>query len=178
MISRDVLIDRLQGFDFDRLARKQCDARRRVRLIGLAHLKEGKNYVEVAQSLRVTRHAVMRWADWFVAGGIERLAGLPLSGRPQRLAAEQEESLRGAIEQAQQERGGGRVRGEEIRQLLREQFHVDYSLNGVYHLLKRLGMSWISARAISPQADLPAQAAFKKNVRRARPVGGPAPHPL
>jgi transposase len=61
-----------------------------------------------------------------------------------------------------------------IRQILREQFHHEYSLNGVYHMMKRLGMSWISARAVSPQADLLAQAAFKKNVRRACPVGDPA----
>ena len=75
-------------------------------------------------------------------------------------------------------RGGGRIRGEEIRQLLHEQFHVDYSLNGVYHLLERLGMSWISARALSPQADLPAQAAFKKSVRAPGPVGRAAARPL
>jgi transposase len=87
---------------------------------------------------------------------------MPQSGRPPRLGKEQQEAVRRAIEQAQDERDGGRIRGEEIRQLLHEQFHVDYSLNGVYHLLERLGMSWISARAISPQADLLAQAAFKK----------------
>lgn len=169
MVSRDKLDEQLQEFDFDSLARKQPDARR-LRLLGLAHLKEGKSYVAVAQSLRVTRHAVMRWADWFATDGIERLSGVPQSGRPPRLGKEQQEAVRRAIEQAQDERGGGRIRGEEIRQLLHEQFHVDYSLNGVYHLLERLGMSWISARAISPQADLPTQAAFKKNVRAPGPV--------
>jgi hypothetical protein len=63
MVSRDKLDERLQEFDFDSLARKQSDARRRLRLLGLTHLKEGKSYVAVTQSLRVTRHAVMRWAN-------------------------------------------------------------------------------------------------------------------
>lgn len=177
MVSRDELAAQLQAYDFDHLARKQANGCQRLRLLGLAHLKEGKNYVEVARSLRVTRHTVMRWAGWFVAHGIARLAGVPQSGRPPRLIPAQQEALRRAIEQAQAERSGGRVRGEDIRQLLREQFALEYSLNGVYHLLKRLGMSWVSARAISPQADLPAQADFKKNVRPSRALGhSPARH--
>ncbi|HVK94591.1 MAG TPA: winged helix-turn-helix domain-containing protein [Noviherbaspirillum sp.] len=53
---------------------------------------------------------------------------------------------------------------------MHEQFQVDYSLNEVYHLLERCGMSWISARAINPQAGLSVQATFKK-VRAPGPVG-------
>ncbi|HEY3289060.1 MAG TPA: winged helix-turn-helix domain-containing protein [Anaerolineae bacterium] len=178
MVLQKQLEEQLQQFDFDSLVRKQADARCRVRLLALAHLKDGKNYSEVARSLRVTRHAVRRWARWFVAGGIDRLAGVPHTWSPQRLPKEQEEPLRLAIERAQAERGGGRIRGEDIRQLLHDQFHLDYSLNGVYHMMKRMRMCWISARAISPQADLHAQAEFKKNVRPARAVGGAAARPL
>lgn len=133
MVSWDKLNEQLQAFDFDALAHRQANAQRRLRLLGLAHLKEGKSYVAVAQSLRVTRHAVMRWADWFATDGIERLSGVPQGGRPPRLGKAQQEAVRRAIEQAQDARGGGRILREEIRQLLREQFHVDYSLNGVYH---------------------------------------------
>jgi hypothetical protein len=71
------IIDQLQPYDFDRLARKEPDGRRRLRLIALAHLKDGKSYTEVAAALRVTRHAVMRWVQWFTAGGVACLAGLP-----------------------------------------------------------------------------------------------------
>ena len=141
MVSRDKLAEQLQAFDFDALARKQANAQRRLRLLGLAHLKEGKSYAAVVQSLRVTRHAVMRWADWFATDSIEHLSGIPQSRRPPRLRKEQQEAVRRAIEQVQDARSGGRIRGEEIRQLLHEQFAVDYRLNGVYHLLERLGMS-------------------------------------
>ncbi len=57
----------------------------------------------------------------------------------------------------QRERGGGRVRAEDIRQLLARQFGVAYSLNGVYDLMKRLDIVWIFARAVSPSADPVAQ---------------------
>jgi hypothetical protein len=45
---------------------------------------------------------------------------------------------------------------------LYDQFHLHYSLNGVYQMMKCMRMCWISAGAISPQADLHAQAEFKK----------------
>jgi hypothetical protein len=78
----------------------------------------------------------------------------------------QEEAFRQAVEQLQDRRGGGRVRGEDIRHLLDEQFGVVYTLNGVYELLKRLDMVWISARSVSPNANPARQAEFKKNFDR------------
>ncbi|WP_415838392.1 helix-turn-helix domain-containing protein, partial [Polaromonas hydrogenivorans] len=85
MLSQHI-IDQLQPYDFDRLAHKEKDGRRRLRLIALAHLKDGKSYTEVAAALRLTRHAVMRWVQWFSAGGVARLAGMPHDWSTQRLA--------------------------------------------------------------------------------------------
>lgn len=62
------------------------------------------------------------------------------------------------------------MRREDMRQLLAEQFGVDYTLNGVYELLKRLDMTWVSARSVSPQANPLKQAAFKKpSLSKPRP---------
>ena len=120
---------------------------------------------------RTTRHAVMRWVRWFAQGGMERLAGVPHTWSTQKLPKAQEEAFRQRIEQMQAERGGGRMRGEDIRQILREQlreqFHVHYSLRGVYRLLERLKLVWISIRSIHPDADPLVQAEFKK----IRPAG-------
>lgn len=52
--------------------------------------------------------------------------------------------------------------------MLAEQFGVTYTLNGVYELLKRLDMAWISARSVSPNANPNKQAEFKK-LRAAGP---------
>lgn len=169
-------LQQLQQYDFDKLARKESNGRRRLRLMALAHLKEGKSYTEVGMALRVTRHAVRRWVQWFTCGGMARLAGMPHDWSTQRLPRAQQEAFRQAVEQLQREHGGGRVRGEDIRQLLAQQFDVEYSLNGVYDLLKRLNMVWISARAVSPQADPVAQAEFKKKLRPESPGGSAARH--
>lgn len=127
-------------------------------------LKPEAEFREVADALRVTRHTVTRWLKWFACGGVDRLAGTPHYWSTQRLPKAQEEAFRQAVEQLQDNRGGGRVRGEDIRQLLSEQFAVAYSLNGVCDLLKRLDMAWISARSISPHVDPVKQTEFKKNL--------------
>jgi transposase len=152
MLQDDVLAQ-LNQCDFDLLARREQNARRRLRLLALAHLKEGKSCTEVADALRVTRHAVMRWVNWFCSGGMERLAGMPHDWSTQRLPKSYEDAFRQAVERIRRERGAGRVRGEEIRQLLAEQFDVEYSLNGVYQLLKRLDMDLVSAPEVNSQAQ-------------------------
>ena len=55
MLLQETLHDQLQQHDFDQLARKESNGRRRIRLLALAHLKEGRNCSEVADALRVTR---------------------------------------------------------------------------------------------------------------------------
>ncbi len=163
MLTQEVVVQ-LQKYNFDLLARQEPSGRRRLRYMALAHIKDGKSASETALALRVTPRAVTQWLKWFAEEGLDRVAGIPHYWSPQRLPKSQEEAFRQAVEQLQDRRGGGRVRGEDIRQLLAEQFGVAYTLNGVYELLKRLDMVWISARSVSPTANPARQAEFKKNV--------------
>jgi len=161
MLAQETLLQ-LQKYNFDLLARQEPSGRRRLRYIALAHIKDGKSSTETAQALRVTPRAVTKWLKWFIDEGVDRLEGTPHYWSTQRLPKAQEEAFRQAVEELQRSRGGGRARGEDIRQLLVQQFGVGYSLNGVYDLLKRLDMAWISARSVSPNADPLKQAEFKK----------------
>ena len=92
-----------------------------------------------------------------------------------RLPQAQQEAFRQAVEQLQRERGGGRVRGEDIRQLLVQQFAVEYSLNGVYDLLKRLDIVWISARGESPSRSS-GTSGIQKKLCLESPGGSAARH--
>lgn len=65
------------------------------------------------------------------------MAGIPHYWGTQRLPKAREEAFRQAVEQLQDRRGGWGVRGEDIRQLLAEQFGMAYALNGVYESLRR-----------------------------------------
>ena len=123
MLSREMLQEELQKHDFDQLACQELNGWR-IRLLTLAHLKEGRTHVETAQALRTTRHAVKRWMQWFALGGMKRLSGVPHAWRTQRLSHAQQKAFRQAVARLQVERGGGRVHGEDIRQLLDEQFEL------------------------------------------------------
>ena len=103
-----------------------------------------------------------RGVSWKRRSEIDAVTSAIRGWSTQRLPKTQEEAFRQAVEELQRSRGGGRARGEDIRQLLARQFGVDYTLNGVYELLKRLDMTWISARSVSPNANPLKQAEFKK----------------
>ncbi len=148
--------------DFATLVRQELDARVRIRLLALWHLQEGKTPREVGAMLKVHEKTVLRWLRRFRASGIAGLAEQPGRGAKRRLGVEQEPELKALIDRAQAQRSGGSLTGEEIRSLVAEQFGVTYSLNGLYNLLHRAGLSWISARSKHPRRDPDAQAAFKK----------------
>lgn len=65
----------------------------------------------------------------------------------------------------QENREGGRVRGQDIQVLLKEQFSVDHALPSVYHVLERCELSWISTRSKHPKSDPAMQEEFKKKIQ-------------
>ena len=84
MLTREVLLQ-LQKYNFDLLARQESSARRRLRYLALAHIKDGESASETALALRVTPRAVNQWPKWFVDEGLGRVAEIPHYWSPQRL---------------------------------------------------------------------------------------------
>jgi transposase len=64
----------LNDADFVVLARSALDGRVRLRLLALAHLKEGKSPREIGAMLKVHPKPVLKWLRRFRAGGIAGLA--------------------------------------------------------------------------------------------------------
>ena len=156
----------IEDLDFFELARHESEARTRLRLMGMGHLKAGKKQKEIAEFLGVSPETVRQWRIRFCEQGLEGLKEGARSGAPPVLSREKEEEFRQEVESMQKNREGGRVRGKEIQKMLKSQYGCCYSLNGVYVLLKRLGMVWISARSKHPKSDLKSQEAFKKTFLR------------
>ena len=108
------LIYSLKDHDFLDLYRKEANPRVRMRFLAMQHKKEGGNFVEIADILKVTRQAVMDWHSWFVEYGIDGLYDEQRSGRKPKLARENEESFLRELEKLQDEKGGGRITGRSI----------------------------------------------------------------
>jgi len=114
----------------------------------------------------VDYRSVQRWAAWYRTGGLpavraHRLGG---TGQPPFLSP-------AAQAQVADEVATGRFRtAGEIRDWIRAQYGVTYTLGGVYSLLERLRCAPKVPRPVHAKADPEAQAAWKKGAssRRSR----------
>ena len=149
--------------DFLSHYKTETDSRMRIRLLALHHVyNEGKKYTEVSGLLKYERHTVSVWVKRYEEEGIEGLKDRPGRGARQRLSPENIPEFRDKVLKEQEQRSGGRLKGEDIRSILKDHFNADYSLSGVYELLKRCGMSWVGPRTVHPQSDSEKQDEFKK----------------
>lgn len=157
-----------EGFehiDFARLSKREKNGRVRVRLLGLAHLQDGKSQVEVAKIVKVKVQAVNIWIKRFAEKGLEGLQEQRGRGSKRRLLVSEEQRFKERVLALQQERKGGRIRGKDIQAVLAEEFETRVSINTVYNMLKRLNLVWISSRSKHPEAKLEDQEAFKKTLK-------------
>ncbi len=106
---------------------------------------------------------VSEWFVRFISEGIAGLTDKPGRGGKPKLSAEEEINFKKAVLGQIAERVGGRLKGTEIVKMLKERFGADYTLSGVYDLLSRLNIVWITVRSKHPKADPEKQKDFKEN---------------
>lgn len=163
-------------YDFEKLYKNERNPNTKERLLALQHLKEGKSKIEVGKILKRARRTIGEWYKRFLDSGLEGLVNQPRSGRNPNLAKKNEKVFLKELDKLQDERGGGRVVGEDIKQMLQEKFNADYHVNSVYRLLDRLDIVWITGRSIHPKADKEAQEEFKKKLPRFNKKKSPRTH--
>ncbi len=151
-----------------RLARQEANGRVACRLLALANVLDGLSREDAARRAGMDRQTLRDWVIRFNAEGIEGLRDRPRSGRPPwlddgQLAAFKALVLRGP---APERDGVSSWRAQDLCRIVEDRCGVSYTENGMLRLLHDLGLSWQKARPIHPEADLKAQARFKKNFRR------------
>ena len=155
---------RLQDYDFAALAKAQRNKKIYQRLMILTHVKAGMPKAQISQLLLISTDQIYAWLKRFHEQGIEGLKDKPRSGRPRLLDSDAHEALKQKIEDSQSALSGGRLRGEDSIELIKNEWGVTYSLSGIYYLMKDIGMSWISTRSRHPKQDEQAQTDFKKTL--------------
>jgi transposase len=152
-----------QQENFKALYKTHGQKKQGVRLLALRHLQEGRSVKETATLLFKTEYTIRQWVHLYREKGIDSLLSIrPGRGRTSKLSPSQEDHLKDEITRMTHSLKGGRLRAEDIRELIYSSFKVDYGLSGIYPLLHRLGYSWITARSVHPKADKSLQEAFKK----------------
>ena len=150
-----------------RLARSECNGRVSSRMLALAHALEGMDRGQAARLAGMDRQTLRDWVIRFNEAGLEGLRDRPKSGRRSWLDEGQLASLRALVLRGPDpERDGVSTwRAKDLCRIVEQRFGVTYSENGMLRVLHDLGLSWQKARPVHPEANLKAQARFKKNFR-------------
>lgn len=134
-----------------------------VRCLACNHIQEGMSYEEVSKIVKYSRQTIGEWVKMYNEGGLDKMLSIRKGrGRKARVTNDKKTEFNEYVMQLQKERGGGRIIGEDIVDMIKEKYKESYSVSGVYKLLKRMGMSWVSARSIHTKSNLEVQEAFKK----------------
>ena len=164
MLSKNnICLEKFNAYNFKRLAKQSKHPRERIRFLALAHLKDGKTIQEAANAVKVSRNAVYVWLRNFNKHELEGLKEKKGRGAKLKLPASETEAFRKAVLELQAGRRGGRIKGQDVLNLMKNKFGVICSPRSVYNHLKRAHLVWVSARSQHPDSDPIIQEDFKKN---------------
>ena len=170
---RIVAVDAAEAAALRAAARREPNARTRVRLLGVANALSGMPIEAAGRVVGAGRATLYDWLGRYRAEGVDGLRDRPRSGRPRLLTPEQDETFRARIvagpEYAQD--GVTAFRGVDMQRILKEEFKA--GLASAYQLAHRLGLAWVEPRPQHPKSDPAAQAAFRQTSRPSS--GRPAP---
>lgn len=157
------MIEDFKLFPFLKYYKKNRSIKYIVRCLACHYIQQGKSYKEISGIVKYSRQTIGEWVKMYNEGGIDKMLSIREGrGRKARIKTDRKEEFNQFVVQLQEDRRGGRIIGEDIVNMIEEKYNESYSVSGVYKLLKRMNMSWVSARSIHTKSDPKAQEAFKK----------------
>jgi transposase len=152
----------LKTIDFTALAKRETNARKKLRLLALAHFKDGVNKATIARMLKVSRGSVNKWVALFLQNGLVGLETKPYPGRPPKLTSVECDKVAASITENSRSSKGGRLIATDIQRYIEDNYGVQYQQSNIYRLLHELGFSWITSRSKHPKQSEQVQEEFKK----------------
>lgn len=147
--------------DFEILYKKMGQQKYGIRLLALWKIQSGISETSVCELLHKTHATIRKWRRTYEQEGLEALLRIR-SGRGRKSRLLKTETLKKDIETLQEKRNGGRIRCQDIVEMVAQKYGVRYSHSGMYHILNRLNFSWITSRSKHPKQNSEAQEMFKK----------------
>lgn len=165
VISTEDFIKKYSHVNFKKMVKKESNPLVRERLLAFSHLIKVKVRKEAASMVGRNPEWIRTWLLRYDKNGYQGLFNKVQPGAKSKLTKEQEEQLIVDILELQDSRNGGRVIGEDIRELIKKNYNVEYKGNGIYDVLERIGMSWVSSRSKHPKSDENIQNRFKQTFK-------------
>jgi transposase len=157
------LLEEFQTYDFKQLAKRSAHPREKIRLLAFAHLKDGKSVQEAANAVKVSRNTVYVWLRKFKKNELNGLKEKGGRGAKPKISLSESEAFRNAVLELQKGRSGGRIKGQDVLDMMKSRFGVTCTKRSAYNHLKKANLVWVSARSQHPKADPLKQDEFKKN---------------
>ena len=120
----------------DAKLREEKDPKVRDRLRMILLLKEGYKQREVAEIMRTTERTVYTWKKRYEKEGFEGLKTRNKTGRKRRLEDDDLEDLKRLLKQKDY------WTTREVRDLIKREFGVEYTLRHVPRILRKMGMRY------------------------------------
>jgi transposase len=139
--------------------------RERVRLQAVARFEGGEKNGEIAAALRVSERSVERWRRQWRENGRDGVASKGSPGRP-RLSDVQVARLERELERGPLASGWADQRWTlaRVKTLIGSMFHVSYTVEGTWRLLRRYGWSWQQPARRAIERDDEAVELWKREV--------------
>jgi transposase len=143
-----------------RLYRSERDNQVRPRLQALWLIQRGRTVREAATLVGVHERTVQEWLGWYRAGGLAAVRGHRRAGkgRAAYLAPDQQAQL------VRHTASGAVYTAQDAVEWVEAQFGVRYTRDGIYGLLRRLGVRPKVPRPMNPKTSIEAQDAWKRGA--------------
>jgi len=159
------VVDHLPLVELKRLERTEKDAGRAKRLRIVILASEGWTAPAIGMAVGLSRRICQDWVYSYNALGLEGLNDQRGKQPRSPLTADQQAALQTRIETGATPKDQVcSLRGVDFQRLLAEEFGVIRSLAAVYHLLHRLGYSYLQPRPRHRHSDPEKQAAFVREL--------------
>ena len=153
----------IEKYDFAVSYPVEPDPKIKIKLLVWHHFQCALSPAEASKMVLAQEKTLPSWVDALVEFDDEGLIEREGRGRKPRFPPEKEEDFKIELDKMQVSFQGGRITAQNIKPLLTDKFDCNYSASGVYSLLDRLNIVWISGRSKHPKSSEEAILAFKDN---------------
>ena len=149
--------------NFEELYKQRGQQKHGIRLLALWKIQSGITETKVCEMLGKTHATIRKWRQLYEAGGLEALLSIS-SGRGRKSKLTDKQVIEQILQAHHEEHKGGRIRCQDVLDMMSTRYNITYSQPGIYKMLHRLGFSWITARSKHPKQDKEVQEEFKKKI--------------
>lgn len=145
------LVEKIQDYDFNSEYKRERNPVIKIKFLALHHLQSGMYLKDVADIVLYDEKALREWIRRFIEFDYEGLIEKEGRGQKPRFPDTKIDEFKDCLDQLHDDKNGGRVTVEDIQKLLADKFDCNYSRSGVYTLLDRINIVWISGRSKHPK---------------------------